>query len=250
MADDVTARAAGELHAIAAAARALLPSHVAVCAAAIAAAAEPLPADAPPHVVRALAARRREFATGRACARAALARLAVEAPALPAGPMREPRWPAGVVGSITHHGAYCVAAAQRTHVLAGIGIDLVDRAPLEPALVARICTPDERRALFAGAPSALPFDAHKAIFCIKEAAYKCLYPLVGTMFGFHDVGVRLDPRSLQAEIRLVNRALFAGVDVRLECRLGVSPLHLFAGVWIAAGREHAELHRAREHVSR
>jgi 4'-phosphopantetheinyl transferase EntD len=249
-ADDHTPRDAGELHAIAVAARAALPSHVAVCAAAIGAAAEPLAGDAPQYMARAIAPRQREFATGRACARAALARLGIAAPTLSAGPMREPIWPAGVVGSITHHGEYCVAAAQRTRSVAGIGIDLADRAPLEAALVARICTPDERRTLFEAAPSALPFDAYKAIFCIKEAAYKCLYPFVGAMFGFHDVSVRLDARSLRAEIRLVNRRLFAGVDARLECRLGLSPLHLFAGVWIEADHEHAELHRPREHVSR
>jgi 4'-phosphopantetheinyl transferase EntD len=249
-ADEHTPRDAGELHAIAVAARAALPSHVAVCAAAIGAAAEPLAADAPQLMARAVGPRRREFATGRACARAALARLGLAAPALPAGPMREPIWPAGAVGSITHHGDYCVAAVQRTRELAGIGIDLADRTALEAALVARVCTPDERRALFEPAPSALAFDAHKAIFCIKEAAYKCLYPLVGAVFGFHDVGVRLDARSLRAEILLVNRTLFASVNARLECRLGLSPLHMFAGVWIAAGSEHAELHRAREHISR
>ena len=46
--------------------------------------------------------RRREFATARACARAALAKLGVPAAPIVPGSRGAPQWPPGVVGSITH----------------------------------------------------------------------------------------------------------------------------------------------------
>lgn len=53
-------------------------------------------------IARATESRRREFATARSCARAALARLGrLPAPVLP-GPGGAPQWPDGVTGSITH----------------------------------------------------------------------------------------------------------------------------------------------------
>ena len=54
-------------------------------------------------VVRTAGPRRRaEFTAGRACARAALAALGLPAAPVLAGRAGEPRWPAGVTGSITH----------------------------------------------------------------------------------------------------------------------------------------------------
>ena len=46
--------------------------------------------------------RRAEFTAGRACARTALARLGLPTAPVLAGRAGEPRWPAGVTGSITH----------------------------------------------------------------------------------------------------------------------------------------------------
>src|ERR1700761_3617241 len=59
---------------------------------------------------RAVEKRRREFAAGRGCARRALAALGLPpAPLLP-GEGGAPRWPDGVVGSITHCAGYAAAA--------------------------------------------------------------------------------------------------------------------------------------------
>lgn len=52
-------------------------------------------------VARAVPKRRDEYAAGRNCARAALARLGVHDFALLAGSAREPIWPEGVIGSMT-----------------------------------------------------------------------------------------------------------------------------------------------------
>jgi 4'-phosphopantetheinyl transferase EntD len=54
--------------------------------------------------------RLREFATGRSCARQALAGLGLAPAPILRGAKREPLWPAGIVGSITHCRGYRAAA--------------------------------------------------------------------------------------------------------------------------------------------
>ena len=54
--------------------------------------------------------RRRDFAAGRHCARRALARLVGSPEPILSGPDREPVWPQGIVGSITHCDGYRAAA--------------------------------------------------------------------------------------------------------------------------------------------
>src|SRR5258708_38693026 len=53
-------------------------------------------------VANAVDKRRREFATGRSCARDALRELGIEPGPILAGERGMPRWPPGVVGSTTH----------------------------------------------------------------------------------------------------------------------------------------------------
>jgi 4'-phosphopantetheinyl transferase EntD len=67
--------------------------------------------------------RRREFITGRACARGALAQLGMDPVAIPSGERGEPCWPAGIVGSITHCAGYRACALARVGVIAALGID-------------------------------------------------------------------------------------------------------------------------------
>src|SRR6185369_16867773 len=95
-------------------------------------------------VSQAVERRRREFVTGRACARRALAALGVPpAPLLP-GPRREPLWPAGVVGSITHCEGYRACAVARDTAIASIGIDAEPNAPLPDGVLRLVSLPEER----------------------------------------------------------------------------------------------------------
>src|SRR5258707_3983065 len=74
-------------------------------------------------VARATEKRRREFTGVRVCARLALVRAGVRpAPIMP-GPSGSPRWPPGIVGSMTHCDSYCAAAVGRADTFAAIGID-------------------------------------------------------------------------------------------------------------------------------
>ena len=63
-----------------------------------------------PIMAAAVAARRREYATVRSCARACLEPAGLSAGSDPAGHRRRTHWPAGVRGSMTHCAGYAAAA--------------------------------------------------------------------------------------------------------------------------------------------
>lgn len=171
-----------------------------------------MPAEAPPllpeeaaQVAEAVPRRRIEFATGRACARRALARLRIEAFALRNGPDRAPRWPAGVVGSITHTGqapgGFCGVAVGRVAELRAVGLDAEGAEGLERSLWSFVLTPRERGWLDEMDPT-LGGRLAKIIFSAKECFYKAQFPLSRRVLAFQDVEIALDPRSSAFEARL------------------------------------------------
>jgi 4'-phosphopantetheinyl transferase EntD len=74
-------------------------------------------------IANAIETRRREFVTARRCAREALAELGHPPAPIRRGPHREPQWPPGVAGAITHCAGYRAAAVAPLTVLAALGID-------------------------------------------------------------------------------------------------------------------------------
>ena len=114
--------------------RCLLPGDVAVAASEIGDVTHELLPDEAAHVAQAIPKRRREFARGRVSARQVLAELGVPSVSLLVGPKREPLWPEGIVGSITHDDRLCVVAVARAEKYAGLGVDVEPDEPLEPAI--------------------------------------------------------------------------------------------------------------------
>jgi len=146
-----------------------------------------LPAAEATSVARASTARRREYATTRACARAALELLGRPVEAVPTGPDRAPVWPSGVVGSLTHCSGYRAAAVAHARTHLGMGIDAEPHEAL-PADVRSIV-------MSAGERPHGPRDAHleRIVFSAKEAFYKAWNPLRGTWLDFGDVHVEVEP---------------------------------------------------------
>jgi|SRR5215213_5050322 len=142
-------------------------------------------------VAAAVPKRRREFAAGRHCARRALERLDIHGFALVAGADRAPRWPAGVVGSISHTDRYCVAVVARRAAFASLGVDAEPAEPLECELWETVCTDAERRWLDTQ-PELERGRMARLIFSAKECAYKCQYPLTGVLLDFHDLQIEVD----------------------------------------------------------
>ncbi len=153
-----------------------------------------LPAEAQ-CLGRAVAQRRQEFAAGRLCARRALAEFGVVDFALRAAADRQPVWPAGFIGSITHTAGFCAAAVgERRHFL-GLGLDCETIGEVTQPLWPRIFGPEEA-AWVDSQPALGRAAAATMIFAAKEAFYKCQYPVVGERLDFHDVRIEpLDWRS-------------------------------------------------------
>jgi 4'-phosphopantetheinyl transferase EntD len=143
-------------------------------------------------VAKAVEKRVREFVTARRCAREALARLGQPPAPIRIGGMREPVWPAGFVGSITHTAGFRAAAVAPRSVLASVGIDAEPNSPLPDGVIEAVTVPGEPEMLaeFGLASSA----AHWArlLFSAKEAVFKAWYPLTGRWLGFEDACLSID----------------------------------------------------------
>lgn len=140
----------------------------------------------------AVAKRRREFTTARACARDALGRLGIAPQAIPSGSRGEPVWPSGVVGSITHCAGYRACAVALDRDLTTIGVDAEVAEPLPAGLIGDIALPEERQALERLAAEDPGVSWDRLLFSIKESIYKAWFPLTRSWLGFEDASVSID----------------------------------------------------------
>ncbi|WP_202130182.1 4'-phosphopantetheinyl transferase family protein [Rathayibacter iranicus] len=129
--------------------------------------------------------RRREFASVRACAREALARLrATPTPIVP-GESGAPQWPIGIVGSMTHCDGYSAASVAFEHTIAAIGIDAEPNAPTPPGVFDVISVREDRIGLNKLPDLGVAWD--RLLFSAKESVYKTWFPLTESWLGFEDV---------------------------------------------------------------
>ncbi len=140
-------------------------------------------------VAKAVEKRRAEFATARRCAREALAGLGYAPGALLSGPKREPLWPQGVVGSITHCLGYRAAAVARDTDLVSIGIDAEPHEPLPAGVLEAIALPQEQERLRRLSLDEPQICWDRLLFCAKEAVYKAWFPLTHRWLDFHEADI-------------------------------------------------------------
>lgn len=199
--------------------------------------AEPAPLfpDEQALVAQAVPKRRHEFATGRRCARAALAELGYPPVSLLTGPDRAPLWPDGVVGSITHTTGYRAAAVARTSQLSSVGIDAEPHQPLPGEVLHLIASPVEAQAVAALLEEHPGVRWDRLLFCAKECVYKAWYPLTGRWLDFLEAVVTLDPATstFRADLPAKRAELADGrVLTGFDGRWVVSADLLLAGVLV------------------
>jgi 4'-phosphopantetheinyl transferase EntD len=172
---------------------------------------------------RAVEKRRREFATARACARAALARLGQPPVAILPGERGSPGWPPGIVGSITHCAGYRAAAVGKAAEVLTIGLDAEPDEPLPDGVLGAISLAAERASLRDLAQAAPGPNWDRMLFCAKESVYKAWFPLTGCWLGFEQAHITLGP----ADGTFAARLLVPGPEVDGR------ELTAFDGRWLA-----------------
>lgn len=168
-----------------------------------------------------------DFTRGRACAHRGLAELGITAFSLLAGEKREPLWPDGIIGSLTHTTGFAAAVVARRGPVEALGIDCEVIESVGTDLWERICTPAEQARL-AQLSEAQAKQEAALIFAAKEAFYKCQFPVSREWVGFEDVTIEASAGRFRIvpEVRLpVTEAFVASVEGRYEYR----------GPWVVTG---------------
>ncbi len=114
-----------------------------------------------------------------------MAQLGQTPQAIPKNGHGVPVWPDGLVGSLAHDSRVAAAALASRRDFTSLGIDVEPADPLDPDLIGIVATADERRAIGGDLLQA------RLLFAIKEAVYKCVYPLDGEFLDHHDVAVSI-----------------------------------------------------------
>lgn len=211
----------------------LLPGGVAVAAVALDSPLPGLPAIEQALTPGMSAARRREFAAGRHCARQALAAAgATNADtAIARGPHREPLWPAGSTGSISHTRTLAAAIAARTDHNRSVGLDIEDKAAVDDTLLGTLFAGAEYRRI-----AALPANdrglAATLAFSAKESVYKCVHPLLGRFIDYPEVEILHAGPDGHFACRSPGNAIPRSLCDRLQGRHGRIAGHVITLAWI------------------
>ncbi|MDT0380948.1 4'-phosphopantetheinyl transferase superfamily protein [Streptomyces sp. DSM 42041] len=174
-------------------------------------------------VAGAVARRKAEFTTVRACARDALATLGHAPVPLVPGEYGAPSWPDHVVGSMTHCPGYRAAAVAHSADVVTLGIDAEPHEALPGKVLRAVARPEELDML-AGLPAAGGVAWDRLLFSAKESVYKAWFPVARRWLGFQ-----------QATIVIVPDGTFtARLHTRGPHLLG-RPLTGFHGRWATSG---------------
>jgi len=143
--------------------------------------------------------RQGDFAAGRACAHQAMAELGHDRSPVLIGKSREPVWPSGLTGSITHTADLAIAVmSETTSPPHGIGVDAEAVGRVDAEIESIVLSETEQKALDNLSPIERAAAA-TAIFGAKEALYKAQWPLTSSWVGFHDVTASLEGSEIVLE---------------------------------------------------
>lgn len=159
----------------------------------------------PESVARSVRKRQAEFYFGRCAARQAMEALGISAFNVAIGASRQPIWPAGVIGSISHTHTYAAAVALRRGECSGVGIDLEHMAGADAAAALSTTTVDAEELQYLETVTHIwPLSTLlTATFSAKESLFKAAFNAVGRYFDFSAARVwGVDPEEGVIRLRL------------------------------------------------
>lgn len=140
-----------------------------------------------PSTLQAAAIKRKcEFLAGRYCAQQAMKELGVMNPIQPSiGKYREPLWPQGITGSISHHKHIAIAIATDRKIN-GLGIDIETWIPVDTAdKIYQLIVDNVELSM---RPLSWSLSAYLTIiFSAKESLFKALFNQINQYIDFHDI---------------------------------------------------------------
>lgn len=138
------------------------------------------------HLANSFAAKRREsYLSGRLAAHRALKKLNLQDAPIGFDEHRQPIWPKGAIGSISHSNGWAIALVASSDDYLAVGLDLEKVSRYFPGLEGRVCNLSER-IWCQSDQSSMPMRVIQ-IFSAKEAIYKAFFPLYRKYFGFEAV---------------------------------------------------------------
>jgi 4'-phosphopantetheinyl transferase EntD len=181
--------------------------------------------------------RRAEFAAGRTFARRALAALGFTQQPIGSGPGREPLWPRGIVGSITHCDGYCAAAVARSEGDRWLGIDAEPGRPLPEGLIYQIASKHELENAARLSESIRNWD--RLLFSAKESIYKVWYPIRKTWLDFKDISIAFEPMTSSFSVAFTSPGMDWLNDraATFSGRYLLTESHLFTSAVVSASSE-------------
>ncbi|MFK0339613.1 4'-phosphopantetheinyl transferase family protein [Agrobacterium sp. 16-172Ci] len=185
----------------------------------------------PKLLAEAVPKRQAEFLAGRFLGQAALALFGHDPQPIGIGNKREPVWPSGISGSISHSHGICVCmVTQDCDVRVGVDIEKIEPGAVTEVILKRALEPLERR-LIADREECdagiLPF----LVFSAKETLFKALYPVVGRHFDFQ--AARLFEKPGRDELRLeLTRPLHRSLPAGRRFSIRFSVTGSFVRTWL------------------
>lgn len=131
-----------------------------------------------------------DFSTGRYCAMKAIEQLGIQDAIIPIGDEREPIWPEGIVGSISHCDILTGAIVAKSSDHISLGLDIEEIGRVTPDLWDLVFSENEKAYLAGLSGNKRNLESTK-LFSIKEAFYKFQFPITKIFLDFLEVEIIL-----------------------------------------------------------
>lgn len=142
-------------------------------------------------------------------------------------PDGSPDWPKGFTGSITHTKGFVGAVVGKVDRIVGVGIDteVILKTNVANRLQHKIADAEELESV---SRFYSPAVATTLLFCIKEAFYKCFYPINKIFLNFEDVKILfIERNSLRCRVSKYSFDLQSELK-KCQFEMGVGVDHIYA----------------------
>jgi 4'-phosphopantetheinyl transferase EntD len=156
-------------------------------------------------VERAVPKRQREFAAGRRAARHALAQLGKPRSPIAMNTDRSPKWPADIVGSLSHCTDFAVAVVACRSQVKALGVDVETSGEVGAELWNSLFVPEEIEFLKRCSSEQDRRMWATVLFSAKESFFKLQYPLTSKWVDFQAARITLNCESQTFSLELLQK---------------------------------------------